>query len=89
MKHKFNLINLFIMSITICFNNVFGVIDEVKEAFTGNYKSKNAEYLQMKNDVLVNIPSTAQDRVNLRKDATNVASDYKKAFEEKKVEYNM
>jgi hypothetical protein len=69
--------------------NFFSIFSNVTEAFAGNYTSENEEVLEMKKK-LVNeqIPTTNQDRANLKNDGTKVVIDYKKAFDIKKEKFH-
>ncbi|TAF44126.1 MAG: hypothetical protein EAZ51_02945 [Sphingobacteriales bacterium] len=74
-----------IFSIEMLLTNLF---KNVGHSFAGNYRTGNVEIKKSINELYNNeIPTLRNDRINLKKDGSNVASDYKKAFELKKQAY--
>lgn len=64
---------------------IINIFENVTESFSGTYIDSNKEVMKMKEELdFDEIPSISSDRNNLRKDAGNVARDYKKAFDYKK-----
>ena len=73
-----------IISLEELFGNLF---KETSNSFTGTYHIRNKEINELIEELRSEqIPTPRNDRANLRNDASNVASDYKKAFELKKEE---
>ncbi len=71
-----------IFSIEMLFFNLF---KGVTSSFSGNYRSNNAETKKYIHEFYHDdIPTLKNDRINLKKDGLNVATDYKKAFELKR-----
>ncbi|WP_026730217.1 hypothetical protein [Flavobacterium denitrificans] len=74
-----------ILSLEALIGDLFG---EVSKSFSGTYSNKNKEMRQLIDELNnTEIPSAKNDRANLKKDASNIAMDYKKAFELKKEKY--
>lgn len=74
-----------IISIEELLGNLF---KETSNSFAGKYHTKNKEVDHIIKELYKEeIPTSRNDRANLRSDASKVASDYKKAFELKKLEY--
>jgi hypothetical protein len=75
-----------IISLEELYCNIF---KNVAVSFSGTYTSDNKDMEDIKNEILFSpTPSIHQDRINLKKDASNVASDYRKAYQERKEEYS-
>lgn len=74
-------------TIKICIGNFFNIFGNVTEAFSGNFQLDNEELIQMKRQLETeDVPTIADDRKNLKDDASRVSGDYKKAFDIKKEE---
>lgn len=74
-----------IISIEAVFSNLF---KEVVDSFSGTYRVHNAEFEKIVEDFCnEDIPTTKNDRRNLKNDADNVINDYRKSLELKKLEY--
>lgn len=75
-------------TIRLQIENFFSIFDNVNDAFAGTLShNSNADFHKMKDELMnETIPSIGEDRQNLKTDAGNVVSDYRKAFELKKAE---
>lgn len=74
-----------IISIESVFTNLF---KDVADSFSGTYHVRNSEIEKIVEDFCnEDIPTTKNDRMNLKKDADNVVNDYRKSFELKKLQY--
>lgn len=74
-----------IISIESVFNNLF---KDVADSFSGIYKVRNNEVEKIVEEFCnEDIPTTKNDRMNLKKDADNVVNDYRKSFELRKLEF--
>jgi FMN-dependent NADH-azoreductase len=72
------------------FNLIIGIFDNVGDSFSGSYSENNAEISIMRSELETEkIPSISDDRENLKKDSSNVVSDYNKAFRAKKAELSL
>jgi len=73
-----------IISIENLFDNLF---KDVTTSFVGNYHNNNPEVGKIIEELYNDdIPTSRNDRINLKNDGSNVVSDYKKALELKKQE---
>ena len=74
-----------IISLESVFSNLF---KDVADSFSGTYRIHNSEVEKIVEDFCnEDIPTTKNDRMNLKNDADNVVNDYRKAFELKKLEF--
>jgi hypothetical protein len=73
-----------ILSIEMLFCDLF---KDVSNSLSGTYSKKDKDVQKLIDELYdQKIPTAKNDRANLKKDASNVANDYKKAFEIKNQE---
>ena len=73
------------ISIESAFNNLF---KDVADSFSGTYQVRNVEVEKIVEEFCnEDIPTTKNDRMNLKKDADNVVNDYRRSFELRKLEF--
>lgn len=77
-------------TIMLSIGNFINIFANVTDCFAGSYRDDNAEIRKMRSELHhEDIPSPYDDRQNLKKDAVNVAGDYRKAYESKKEELSL